>query len=90
MVRQRLQELVGDRVGIPQIKKVFWAGDGTYIDFGTSWFELRASGTDAVLRFYIEGKEKAFLQGMNHAFVEVAERKIQELTGGGPVSSGKK
>lgn len=78
-VRRQLQALVGEEVTIPEIKRVFWAGDGTYIDFGSFWFELRASGTDAVLRFYIEGKDKAFLNKVNLAFVSVANRKIREL-----------
>ena len=74
-----LQKLVGEKVKIPEIKRVFWAGDGTYIDFGSFWFELRASGTDAVLRFYIEGKDKEFLGRINQAFVGIADRKIKEL-----------
>lgn len=78
-VRKELQGMVGDRAPIPEIKRVFWAGDGTYIDFGNFWFELRASGTDAVLRFYIEGKEKAFLDRVNQAFVAMADGKIREL-----------
>ncbi len=79
-VRKELQALVGNEVSLPQIQRVFWAGDGTYIDFGSAWFELRASGTDAVLRFYIEGKDKALLTRMNDAFVGVADRKIKELS----------
>jgi phosphomannomutase len=81
-VQEVLQKLVGEGVKVPEIKRVFWAGDGTYIDFGTLWFELRASGTDAVLRFYIEGKDKAFLDTLNQAFVAIADRKIKELTEG--------
>jgi phosphomannomutase len=77
--QEALQKLVGERVKVPEIKRVFWAGDGTYLDFGTMWFELRASGTDAVLRFYIEGKDKAFLDSLNRAFVSIADRKIPEL-----------
>jgi phosphomannomutase len=77
--REALQKLVGEGVRVPEIKRVFWAGDGTYIDFGTMWFELRASGTDAVLRFYIEGKDKEFLDTLNGAFVGIADRKIEEL-----------
>ena len=80
-VREELQRLVGNEITIPEIHRVFWAGDGTYIDFGSFWFELRASGTDAVLRFYIEGKEKPFLDAINRAFVGIAEAKIQELGG---------
>jgi phosphomannomutase len=79
-VRKELQGWVGDAVTIPAVQRVFWAGDGTYIDFESFWFELRASGTDAVLRFYIEGKEKAFLDRVNQAFVAMADRKIRELT----------
>jgi phosphomannomutase len=79
--QEALQKLVGEGVKVPEIQRVFWAGDGTYIDFGTLWFELRASGTDAVLRFYIEGKDKAFLDTLNQAFVAIADRKIRELTG---------
>jgi phosphomannomutase len=77
--REALQKRVGEGVRVPEIKRVFWAGDGTYIDFGTMWFELRASGTDAVLRFYIEGKDKEFLDSLNKAFVGIAEKKMQEL-----------
>jgi phosphomannomutase len=80
--QEALQKLVGEGVKVPEIKRVFWAGDGTYIDFGALWFELRASGTDAVLRFYIEGKDKAFLDILNKAFVGIADRKIRELTEG--------
>jgi phosphomannomutase len=77
--QEALQKLVGEGLRVPEIKRVFWAGDGTYIDFGTLWFELRASGTDAVLRFYIEGKDKAILDSLNKAFVSIADRKIEEL-----------
>lgn len=77
--QEALQKLVGESVRVPEIQKVFWAGDGTYIDFGTLWFELRASGTDAVLRFYIEGRDKKFLDTLNKAFVGIADRKIREL-----------
>lgn len=81
-VRDALQQLVGNQVQIPEISRVFWAGDGTYIEFGSFWFELRASGTDAVLRFYIEGKDKELLRKINQAFVGIADRKIRELSAG--------
>jgi phosphomannomutase len=74
-----LQKLVGQGVRVPEVQRVFWAGDGTYIDFGTMWFELRASGTDAVLRFYIEGRDKTLLDSLNKAFVGIADRKMREL-----------
>ncbi|MBN2122955.1 MAG: hypothetical protein JW821_01560, partial [Deltaproteobacteria bacterium] len=80
-VREILQGLVGERVAIPDIERAFWAGDGTYLDFGDFWFELRASGTDAVLRFYIEGKEKELLDAVNGALVGIADEKLRELGG---------
>jgi phosphomannomutase len=39
------------------------------MDFGDMWFGLRASGTDAVLRFYIEGKERDRLNALNQGFI---------------------
>lgn len=83
--RRELQKITGGALSVPEIRRVFWAGDGTYIDFGSFWFELRASGTDAVLRFYIEGKDQAYLNRVNQAFVAIADRKIQELKRGGGV-----
>ena len=77
--QQALGHLMGKENVAPKIEEVFWAGDGTYIDFGDFWFELRASGTDAVLRFYIEGKEKAQLNAVNEAFVALSEAKIEAL-----------
>jgi phosphomannomutase len=77
--QKALGQLMGEGAVVPKIKELFWAGDGTYLDFGGFWFELRASGTDAVLRFYIEGKEKAQLDAVNKAFVAIAEAKIESL-----------
>jgi phosphomannomutase len=56
---------------LPTIKRVFHAGDGTYIEFDSLWFELRASGTDAVLRFYMEGRDAALVAELNEAFTHI-------------------
>ncbi len=80
-VSGELRKMTGGQIPIPEVRRVFWAGDGTYIDFGKFWFELRASGTDAVLRFYIEGKEREVLEAVNKAFVDVADAKIMALSG---------
>jgi phosphomannomutase len=64
---QKLKEVVD--VKLPEIKAIFWGWDGTYIDFGDMWFGLRASGTDAVLRFYIEGKEQERLGTLSQGFI---------------------
>ncbi len=79
-VNGELRKMTGNQIPIPEVKRIFWAGDGTYIDFGKFWFELRASGTDAVLRFYIEGKEKEVLEAVNKAFVGIADAKIMALS----------
>jgi len=79
-VSRELRKMTGNQIPIPEVTRIFWAGDGTYIDFGKFWFELRASGTDAVLRFYIEGKEKEVLEAVNNAFVGIADEKIMALS----------
>ena len=45
-------------VALPAIERCFHAGDGTLIEMDGLWFELRASGTDAVLRYYMEGRQR--------------------------------
>ena len=53
---------------LPTIKRIFHAGDGTYLEFDSLWFELRASGTDAVLRYYMEGRDPVLVAELNEAF----------------------
>lgn len=43
---------------LPHPKKICYLGDGTLIECEPFWYVIRASGTDAVLRYYIEGKDK--------------------------------
>ncbi len=63
-----LVDLLPEGTSIPEIKRVFHAGDGTFIEFEDQWFELRASGTDAVLRYYMEGRFKEKVTHLNAAF----------------------
>ncbi|MCB1183193.1 hypothetical protein KDM41_07155 [bacterium] len=56
---------------LPIIERVFHAGDGTFIAFAGQWFELRASGTDAVLRFYMEGRDAEAVASLNEAFTRI-------------------
>jgi len=67
-VMQILQDLLPAGVQLPEIKRVFHAGDGTFVEFHDLWFELRASGTDAVLRYYMEGREAETVAALNAAF----------------------
>ena len=72
---ERLQAALPAAVDLPPVQRVFHAGDGTYIEFEGQWFELRASGTDAVLRYYMEGREREQVVSLNEAFTKL------EITG---------
>jgi len=67
-VTEILTALLPAGTEMPEIKRVFHAGDGTFIEFRDLWFELRASGTDAVLRYYMEGRDSNTVAGLNAAF----------------------
>jgi phosphomannomutase len=56
---------------LPSVKNVLWAGDGTLIEFDGMWWEVRASGTDAVLRYYIEGRDRNTIQMVNSALSQI-------------------
>jgi len=52
----------GDKA-LPLLKQIRLVGEGgllegTYLEFDTFWFVIRASGTDAVLRYYFNGQDK--------------------------------
>ncbi len=68
----RLAAALPADVELPPLEKVFHAGDGTYIEFEGQWFELRASGTDAVLRYYMEGRDRSTVTALNEAFTRLA------------------
>ena len=55
-------------VDLPPLKRAMWAGDGTLMEFEGMWWEIRASGTDAVLRYYIEGRHRESIRVINRAF----------------------
>ncbi len=56
---------------LPSVQRCFHAGDGTLIEMDGVWFELRASGTDAVLRYYLEGRDRAGVSALNEAFTNL-------------------
>ena len=70
-VERKLRQKLDDPTLLPAIQRVFHAGDGTFIEFENQWFELRASGTDAVLRFYMEGSDRELVEGLNAAFTRM-------------------
>lgn len=67
----RLLDHLPEGVVLPLIRRVFHAGDGTFIECEGLWFELRASGTDAVLRFYMEGRDAETVAKLNEAFTRI-------------------
>lgn len=68
---RRLRDRLPDGVELPPVERVFHAGDGTLVEMRGQWFELRASGTDAVLRYYMEGRDAAAVGRLNEAFTRL-------------------
>lgn len=61
---------------LPKPKQVCNAGEGkllegTYMEFEDFWFLIRASGTDALLRYYIEGKDKDKITACQQSFINL-------------------
>ncbi len=51
-------------VEMPKITDAYWIGDGSLFETVNFQFILRASGTDAVLRYYFDGIDKELLSSM--------------------------
>lgn len=68
---RRLVVAMPEGTFLPTIVRIFHAGDGTFIEFAGQWFELRASGTDAVLRYYMEGADAQLVAELNEAFTRL-------------------
>jgi phosphomannomutase len=45
--------------------------EGTFMQFETLWFVIRASGTDAVLRYYINGRDKDEIQSFQESVMSM-------------------
>jgi phosphomannomutase len=70
-VAAELQRRLPDGVALPPVTRCFHAGDGTLLELEDQWFELRASGTDAVLRYYMEGEDADRVAALNQAFTRL-------------------
>jgi len=70
-VTRILQERCVTGYVFPPVREIFWAGDGTFIEFEEMWWQLRASGTDAVLRYYAEGERRVEVAALNDALVRL-------------------
>ncbi|MBI4825205.1 MAG: hypothetical protein HY807_02100 [Nitrospirae bacterium] len=72
-INSRLND--GDK-SIPKPKRVCMVGEGkllegTLMEFDDFWVLIRASGTDALLRYYIEGKEKAKIKVYQQSLINL-------------------
>jgi phosphomannomutase len=56
---------------LPLPKKICYVGDGTLIECETFWCVIRASGTDAVLRYYFEGINKQEIDAAQESLVRL-------------------
>jgi phosphomannomutase len=61
---------------VPEIKRICNIGEGkqlegTLLEFDDFWLLIRASGTDALLRYYIEGKEKDETEAYQESFINL-------------------
>ncbi len=45
--------------------------EGTYLEFGGFWFLIRASGTDAAIRYYIEGKDELSIKKYQQTLINL-------------------
>ncbi len=70
-VAAALRERLPAGAELPAVQRCFHAGDGTLLELADQWFELRASGTDAVLRYYMEGEDAARVAALNEAFTRL-------------------
>lgn len=65
----------GDKA-IPKPRRVCNVGEGkllegTLMEFDDFWFLIRASGTDALLRYYIEGKDKGEIEAHQQSLINL-------------------
>ncbi|HEX7511232.1 MAG TPA: hypothetical protein VF335_08030 [Chitinivibrionales bacterium] len=63
-VRINRAKPAGAAAVFPKITGAGWIGDGPLFESDGVRFIMRASGTDAVLRYYLEGTDKKFLENL--------------------------
>jgi phosphomannomutase len=65
----------GDKA-LPQLKRLSLIGEGsllegTFFEFNNFWFVIRASGTDAVLRYYLDGENREEIESYQKSLVNM-------------------
>ena len=69
-VRKELDERRGDDAfEFPAVLRVCSTGDGSLIEFEDVQFLLRSSGTEALLRYYVEGTDKRIVSELGRALI---------------------
>lgn len=71
VIAAELRRRLPQDLELPAVVRCFHAGDGTLLEFAGLWFQLRASGTDAVLRYYMEGEDRRQVSRLNEAFTRL-------------------
>lgn len=64
-------KLVENKYPLSEPVNICFVGDGTLLEFDSYWFLIRASGTDAVLRYYIEGEDNQVIQAILTALIHI-------------------
>ena len=62
---------VGAAIGMPALTAAHLPGDGVLLESDDLRFILRASGTDALLRYYLEAKDSAYLEAVQEMLVSL-------------------
>lgn len=65
------QRRVVDTVALPLPSKIYTIGEGTLIEWEDLRFLIRASGTDALLRYYLEGRDKETVDAVRRMLIRL-------------------
>ena len=67
-IRKRMPE---GKFPLPSLERISYIGDGTCLEFDSLRFIIRASGTDAVLRYYVESKAEGKMMSFLDSIVRL-------------------
>lgn len=56
---------------LPRPRRISFIGDGTLLEYDRFWCLIRASGTDALLRYYIEGEDKGNIEAYQTSLINI-------------------
>ncbi len=61
----------GRTVEVPKPRKAYIAGDGVILESDRLRFIIRASGTDALLRYYVEGEDREAIRAVQRTLIDL-------------------